>query len=246
MKIRTLHVRGNSYEVGFQHGQAAAPEVKKNYEYYMSSWLTYSGTSEEEILNVAMDFIPHIQTLDADLVREMEGVAAGAQLRLSQIVALNARWELNYRFLPDMNYSLDGGCTAFALAPEATSDGHTYVGQNWDYKPPLQEQCLILTIEIPGRPVLTLLTEAGIIGHKGINANGIGVGVNFIKLKRDKGAFGIPFLLKARHVLELSDINACLGFMKDNPGPTSGNMMIASREGTIVDLECTPSGMTLL
>jgi isopenicillin-N N-acyltransferase-like protein len=246
MNIKHLCASGNSYEVGFQHGKAAAPDIKKNYQYYMATWLSCSGSTEVEILEKAMGFLPHICALDAELVKELEGIATGAELKLSQIVALNSRWELNYAYLPDMNYEADGGCTAFALIPETTVDGHTYVGQNWDYKPPLQGQCLLLKIDIPGRPLVTLITEAGIIGHKGVSSTGIGIGLNFIKMKRDKSSLGVPFLIKARHILELPNLDSCIRFMKNNPGPNSGNMLIASREGLAVDAECNPTGMNLL
>ena len=30
------------------------------------------------------------------------------------------------------------GCTSFGIGPEASADGHTYVGQNWDWIPAVE------------------------------------------------------------------------------------------------------------
>jgi isopenicillin-N N-acyltransferase-like protein len=246
MDIRCISTKGNYYEVGFQHGKLMASEIKKNFQYYMSTWLSGSEKSERKILDRAMEYIPHIMDVNPGLVEEIKGVAAGAGLSMDQVTALNTRWELNYAYLPDMADSASGGCTAFALTPESSNDGNTYVGQNWDYKPPLQGQCLAMKIEITNNPIVYLFTEAGIIGHKGFNSKGIGIGVNFIKLKRDSSDVGVPFLIKARTVLEHATLDECLAFLHSHPGPNSGNMLIGSKEGKAVDVECNPSGIRLL
>jgi isopenicillin-N N-acyltransferase-like protein len=246
MDIRCIQVKGSAYDVGFEHGKAMAAEIKKNYHYYMSMWLSGPEKSERALLDKASAFLPYIEGLNPAFIEEMKGVADGADLPLKQIAALNARWELNYTYLPDMLAEAAGGCTAFALTPENTGTKDTYVGQNWDYKPPLQGQCLAITIEIPNRPAVFLITEAGIIGHKGFSSSGIGIGVNFIKLGRDAAALGVPFLIKARHVLEQGSLDNCVAFLKATPSPNSGNMLIASAEGKALDVECSPGGMRVL
>jgi isopenicillin-N N-acyltransferase-like protein len=246
MSLKILKVSGDPFSIGYQHGSGAMPEIVLNYRYYMTTWLSNSGATEKEILERAMAFLPFIHAMDEKLIEELKGVAAGSGLEFPQIVALNCRWELNYAYLPDMNDEASGGCTAFAMTPEATRNGHTYVGQNWDYKPPLQEQCLLLHISQPNRPSIILITEAGIIGHKGFSTSGIGLGVNFIKLATDSYKPGIPFFLKARHLLELPTLDACIRFLEANPGPNSGNMLIASKEGLAVDIECNPEGMNVV
>lgn len=246
MDIRSIHVEGDSYKAGFQHGKAAAAEIARNFQYYMSTWLSGKGKSERGILDRAVRFLPFIEELNPEYVKELRGVADGAGVPIDMVLALNSRWELNYSYLPDMNSDADGGCTAFALTSEASKDGHTYVGQNWDYKPPLQGQCIALSVKIPGRPKVFMFTEAGIIGHKGFSSTGIGLGVNFIKLKRDAEGLGVPFLIKARHVLEQTSLDSCVAFLAAHNGPNSGNMLIASREGGALDIESNPTGLRIL
>ena len=245
MSIKYLNISGDPSHIGFMHGSGVAQEIGANYQYYLSRWQSQSGVTEKEILDKAMTFLPSINSLDPKLVQELQGISSGSGLDFSKILALNCRWELNYAYLPDMNEA-DGGCTAFALTPEATRNGHTYIGQNWDYKPPLREQCLLLRIEQPEQPTILLITEAGIIGHKGFNSSGIGIGVNFIKLASDSYAPGIPLFLKVRHLLELQTLKECNKFLENNPGPNSGNILIASKEGLAKDFECNPEGMTTI
>ena len=245
MEIKTIHASGSPFTVGYQHGAGAAKEIDATYKYYMTSWRSQSGIEEKEILEKANAFLPFIENLDGRFVDELKGIAKGSSLEFSKILALNCRWELNYEYLADMNEA-NGGCTAFAMIPEATKNHHTYVGQNWDYKPPLNGLSILLKIEQPDRPSLTMITEAGIIGHKGFSSSGIGLCVNFIKLDTDTFTPGIPFFIKMRYLLEQPTIDACLNFLRKNTGPNSGNILIASREGIAADIECNPKGMNII
>jgi len=71
---------------------------------------------------------------------EMAGVAAGAELSLTEIAMLNARYELTYCVFGAEAQTVNNpavqeqeGCTVFGLLPEMTASGHTLIGQNWDW-----------------------------------------------------------------------------------------------------------------
>jgi isopenicillin-N N-acyltransferase-like protein len=243
MAVKFLKLSGSSFDIGYQHGAGARQEIQSAYEYYMTFWSTGSSSSEKTILHTAMSFLPF---LDQRLLEELEGVAAGSELELAKIIALNCRWELNYAYMPDMQGWLGAGCTAFALTPEITRNHHTYLGQNWDYKLPLQEQCIILSIQQENRPSLILITEAGIIGHKGFSSSGIAIAVNFIRLTKDTSRPGTPFLMKMRQILEQPTLDECIRFLERNPGPNSGNVLIACRDGRAVDAELNPQSMSVI
>jgi len=168
-------------------------------------------------------------------------LAEGSKLQLEEIVSLNARWELNYAYMPaTSSYSAGQGCTAYALTPEVTQNGRTFVGQNWDYKPTVRESCIILQIKQKEKPDIIMHTEAGIIGHKGFNSAGIGICLNYIRCESDSFRPGLPVWIKVRGVLNAKSLPDCIRLLMTFEGPNSVNMVIAHHSGEVIDAECTP------
>ncbi|KAK4995270.1 hypothetical protein LTR66_004886 [Elasticomyces elasticus] len=124
----------------------------------------------------------------------MEGIAAGAKQDVNSIIALNVRTEIAYGLFDD-------GCTALAWQ----STGNSYLAQNWDWSTPQKANLLALRIKRSNKNhVITMITEAGIIGKIGLNSAGVGVCLNAIK------AHGIsytrmPVHLALRVALECDD-----------------------------------------
>lgn len=238
MGLPIIETEGGPFEIGFQHGQQAAAAVRTNISYYLNLWNRYSGVEKDKVLADARVFLPHIEQFDAELIEELKGVAKGADIQFEAILALNARWELNYAYL--FPQTADAGCTAIAVMPEITGDSHLYIGQNWDYKPGLANGCIILRIRQADKPDIIMHTEAGIIGHKGFNSSGIGICMNYIRCDQDRFRPGVPVWLKVRSLLNSTRLSECLGILMNNAGPNSANMLIGHRDGEIIDAECVP------
>jgi len=136
------------------------------------------------------------------------------------------------------------GCTAFALTPEATKAKDTYLGQNWDNKPGLA--CIILRMDQQHKPNIIMNTEAGVIGQKGFNSEGIGVCLNYIRCETDAFKPGVPFLIRVRGLLNSESFPDCLKTLMDFEGTNSANLVVAHREGEAIDVECTPGDQFFL
>lgn len=235
MPIPIVTLEGTAYEIGKRHGQVAEKMIERNLNFYFHFWQNAQLT-RERIIALARGWIQFLKEFYPDHLEEMRGLSDGANRPLEEIVALNARWELTYA--PTNG---DGGCTAVALAPEATRSGHTLIGQNWDFRPPLKENCIILLVNQKGKPSLLMHTEAGIIGHIGLNEVGIGLCVNFIATERDRLSIGIPNWVKCREILECESLHQVLGKVINHfEGPVSINFLVAHKDGEMIDLESTP------
>ena len=76
----------------------------------------------------------------------MRGVADGSGFAPDDIAALQVRYEILYYQFGHNALSEDvDGCTAFAVLPEASTNGHLLVGQNWDWIPQVQGAVLHAT-----------------------------------------------------------------------------------------------------
>lgn len=233
--MELLSVKGDAYTVGYQHGSQAGDLVRGNVEYYLYLWKTYFRLERESVLAQAAKFIPAIERYDSDLLKELEGVAQGAGVTLEEIIALNARYELVWSKMLSPQE-----CTAVAASGEATTSGHTLMGENWDYKVKVKDRCLLLEVEQEGKPNIVMHTEAGVIGQKGLNSEGIGLCVNALISDKDSSKPKTPFLLLCRGVLNSGSLGDAIGAVLGTKRAVSGNLLIAHEEGEIIDLEVAP------
>jgi isopenicillin-N N-acyltransferase-like protein len=141
-------------------------------------------------------------------------------------------------------------CTAFAVLPEASSDGHLRIGQNWDWIPDVAG-ALVHTTQPDGLRVLCF-TEAGIAGGKiGANSAGLGLAVNGLVSSDDDWArLGRPFHARTWEILTCARLDGALEAAQKGERSCSANFVIAQAglpgEGRAVDVEAAPRASLLL
>lgn len=238
-----ISVRGDAYNRGYQHGSQAGELIRKNVEYYLHLWETYSDMDRDYVLELAGKFVHPIEKYDGQILRELEGVAAGVGISLEEVLALNARYELVWAKLHEKKEALQSKvteCTSIAANPQAASNGHTLIGQNWDYHVAVRDRCLLLEIEQGDRPNIVIHTEAGIVGQKGMNSAGIGFCVNALLSEEDGFEPKVPFWVMCRGILNSETLEEAQDAVLKADRSGSGNCLIASDGGEVVDLESTP------
>ncbi len=240
MKVPVIEVKGTPRELGYQHGRQAQEAVRRSFQFYLGLWKHFGGMGREQALKDGQRFLPFIRNLDPNLIEEMKGLAEGAGMLFEEILALNCRYELSYALMSPIPQGLSEGCTSYALTPEATSDKTTLIGQNWDNKPGLYDSCIILKILQEKKPAVAIYGEAGIIGNKGFNSAGIGVGLNYMRCEKDAVQPGLPLWVKVRGLLNCASLVDCLKILMTFEGPNSINIIMAHRDGEAIDVECTP------
>jgi len=237
MKVPVIEASGNPYELGYQHGRQAREAVQKNIRFYLDLWRHFGEKKSEVILPQVHKFLPHVEKADSELIEEMKGLAEGAGAQFDHILALNCRYELTFGLMKGF---LPEGCTSFGLQPDATLDRHTYVGQNWDYKPGVEHSCIILRLKQEKKPEILMYTEAGVIGSRGFNREGIGICPNFMWCAEDSFKPGLPAWLKLRAVLNCRNLVEGLRVLTNFEGPNSISLMIGHRDGEVLNAECAP------
>lgn len=242
MEIPIISISGSPFNLGYEHGRQAKAAIQRSFNFYLTYWDYIYNVERDRFMKDAQKFIPYIEKLDSELIEELHGVAEGSELQFEEILAMNVRYELNYAYMSSASArTAQEGCTSFAITPEATEDNHTYVGQNWDYKPQIKESSIILRINQKNKPSIILPTEAGVIGHKGgFNSEGIGICLNLLRCERDAFQPGVPVNLKVRGLLNSKSLPDCIKILMSFEGPNSINILIAHRDGEAIDVECTP------
>jgi isopenicillin-N N-acyltransferase-like protein len=252
--IPELTVEGDAFARGELHGRRFARAVTDNLETYLRRFEA-SGLSREAVAEEGRRWLAAMARQNADYAAEMAGIAKGAGVGEADIAMLNARYELAFTlFGKDAKKREDllsvgpDGCTTFGLLPEITADGHTWLGQNWDWLAGVHGRCLVLRVIRREEPSFICLTEAGIVGGKmGVNECGIGLVENGLACDRD-GANPLqkPFHMRCREILEADRFDDALRPVLDTRRTCSANFVVGQAGGEIIDLETSPDHVTYL
>ena len=139
---------------------------------------------------------------------------------------MNVRTEIAFGLAND-------GCTAVYWKTDTSS----LLAQNWDWQEEQKENLISLNITQEGKPAVSMITEAGIIGKIGLNSRGVGVCLNAIK------ASGIdvqrlPCHLALRTCLESTSTEAAVVALRKTGVGSACHILVADSESAI-GLECS-------
>ena len=252
-ELKVLDLGSDPRERGRMHGREMRAEIRANYRTYIERFET-GGAAESGVLQQSDAWSAFIARDNPEYAEEMQGIAEGASLSLTEVAMLNARYELAYcvfgaeaQTLNKATAQEQEGCTAFGLMPETTASGHTLIGQTWDWLAKLQGRVFVMRVQRSsesgaGKPDFVGFTEAGIAGCKiGVNEAGIGLCVNGLVTLRD-GANGVrkPFHVRCREILDAWTFDKALLPVVQTDRTCSSNFLIGHGEGEIIDIEATP------
>jgi isopenicillin-N N-acyltransferase-like protein len=138
--------------------------------------------------------------------------------------------------------------------PEVTADGHTLLGQNWDWRPACRASAVVLHARPSDGPEFITFVEAGLLARSGLNAAGVGVTGNFLQSDQDFGRDGVPIPFIRRQILQSTSLAQAVGAVVRAPRAFSSNHLIAHATtdehgqsvGAAVDCESAPSEVFFL
>ncbi len=227
------------FERGLQHGVSARDQVAISVETYEKLFRDFVRIEWEEAKSMGQRYSEAISAFDPELFEEIRGVAEGSGYELAEILALNARSEIA------LSERMVDGCTAFAAFGRATRAATTVLAQNWDWRASQREAFVTLLISRPGKPDITMLTEAGIIGKIGFNSHGLGVCLNAIVTDQVTTA-GTPLHVVLRGILESRNLGEAIATVARASIASAANFLLAQHGVGAVDIEALPAGMDVL
>ena len=239
-----ISVSGTPRERGVQYGTAARDRVRLSCAMYAGT-LDQLGLDESAKAKLIDGFLDEIGRFEPNYVEEMKGIAEGAEVRLSDIVMLNARTEVVAKARLDRatqaKVPADEGCTGAVILPSASSDGQLIHGQNWDWRAQCADTAVVLRVSREDGPDFLTFVEAGGLARSGLNAAGISITANYLESHLDHQQVGVPLVCLRRKVLEQEHVSAAFRAVASAPKACSNNMMIAFAEGFALDFECAPN-----
>ncbi|CAK7223397.1 hypothetical protein SCUCBS95973_005164 [Sporothrix curviconia] len=218
-----IRCSGTSYEVGYRHGRQAEAKIKSGLAFYEAFFRLKTGMDWPATTATARKFMPLLEANWLHFVEEMQGIADGAKVPFDSILALNVRTEISMGLMTD-------GCTSLAWKTPDKS----YMAQNWDWEPAQEANLVVLHIKrdpsITSLPSICQVTEAGIIGKIGINAAGVGVCLNAIRV-RGVDFTRLPGHLALRAVLDSTTRAEALSILHEAGVAAAIHILVADKIG---------------
>lgn len=253
MALQELTLEGDPYERGVTHGEAFAAEIRDNVSIYLDRFDEH-GLPEAEARELAAEYIPLFEEFHDEFAAEMRGIADGSDLPIEDVALINARYELIYGAFsseaeeegddPDASTAASGtdGCTSFGLQPDSTADGHTYIGQNWDWIAQLTDNIFAMDVRRDAKPNFVALTEAGIAtGRKGVNEHGIGFVANGLVTPQDgENTDRKPYMVRCREILDAERLDTAIEPVVGTDRVCSTNFLIGHAAGEMINIEAAP------
>jgi isopenicillin-N N-acyltransferase like protein len=238
MSLPLLRLEGTPFEQGVQHGEALREQIAHNMAVYFERFAREVKLARPEVLARAERYGAAIAAQSPTYAEGMRGIAAGSGFSVPEVVALNVRYELFYDGYVEK--PIGDGCTAFALLPERTANGHLLIGENWDWIAGVRG-AVLHTTEPDGLQTLSF-SEAGIVGGKiGFNSAGLGLMINGLTSRDDDWArLQRPFHLRCYEILRTRDFADATAIVTAEERACSTNFLIAQIPDQVVNIEAAP------
>jgi len=234
--LKIINLEGSHYEIGYQHGKALSKYIKNIIQTRYDHLKCNLNIAFSEVLKESEKYLPCAEKYFPEYVKEIEGIADGANIPFEKIFFIQVASEFAYR--PDI------ACSAFAITPKYTKNNEVIIGQNWDTIKEYQKNLFIFNIKPTNKPEILMFAYAGIIGYMGINDIGMAHVVN--SLKSSKWRYGVTHYFIHRKLHEMKNVNELSDLINNIPISSSANYVISDNQGNILNLEISPEGSRVI
>jgi tetratricopeptide (TPR) repeat protein len=220
------HLEGEPYALGYAQARLGSRLLLEQEDFMFSEMSHYVPSSIARWLiraGVRLRYRHLGDLLPPDRRLEMAGLAAGSIDRHGDFLPAYHRIVF-YHALHDITQGLEHspllGCTAFAAAGPATTNGHLILGRNFDFEGPeiFDREKSVLFFKPAGKIPFVSVAWVGMSGVvTGLNGEGIYVSINAARTD-DKGADGMPVEVLVREILESAhSIDDVIAMVKKTP-----------------------------
>jgi isopenicillin-N N-acyltransferase-like protein len=234
-----IETSGSPDTVGYEVGRGAERQIASAVRMLCQRW----GAGVAALERLAA---PYRDALEEHLPRcaaELRGLARGAGVPYSLLVALNAGQEIAAH--SPAGSPGDYGCSCVGLPGECTSSGGVILGHNEDASPGYEDTCYVVRARQDDGPGYLAFTYAGLLLHQGLNECGIGQVGNALYFD-DISARGIPKLPVYRAALEARFLEEAIRTATHPRRANGQNHMLAERSGLLSDVEVSATRSALI
>ncbi len=229
------HFYGTHLQIGQQYGESCSQLIKQNHEYSYQRLRAHTGVSSQEVEDKVLQYRPYVLQYAPFLDEEIQGLAEGSGLSLTEAYFLQLRAELEVSFLPQPTPTAGMECTTFIVRPGASRDGKPLAGQNADLPDFYAKISIVMEIASPGQPSILMVTPAGQVSYIGINNAGMCAFANYVTCGGWRPGFPRYFL--SRLALTQGNVPDAELLLTPIYRASSRNLLMLDAAGEAADLE---------
>jgi predicted choloylglycine hydrolase len=238
-KIKELETAGSNFKIGFDMGERFKREIHRlldRYPFFLEQLNPYLQTTAGQA--TYQDFLALHRERSPHYLRELEGIAEGAQKPFQDIFAINLRGVFRQILKQDQ----DSGCFDVALL----NDRAAGIGHNEDADPSFRGNQYLVHASVDEKPEFTAFCYPGFLPGNafGFNQHGLFFSVDHIQPHVTQVGIGRHFI--ARSMLEAPSLQEAID-RATVPNQASGfSYTIGSaEERRIVIVESAPVGFRI-
>lgn len=243
-----ITVSGSAHERGRQYGVQARTRIRRSLAEYAGVFQHYASWDWARTTVEAERFVPAIADFAPECLEEMAGTAAGADVDLADILAVNVRTEIMYSAriraaAPVRVPPAPGECSAFA---SSVPGRNVVVGQNWDWLPFAHDTVVVLQSVPDEGPAFVTVVEAGLVAKFGLNSAGLAVMTNAMACTEDVGDAAVPYHVLLRALIACGSTGEALARLGEATRASSANYLLVDESGSAVNVEARPGDASTL
>lgn len=235
-------ITGKPRERGKQYGRQFKDAIHAFLDKEIYQAFIQKPSPKDDLLRYAGQCGRAIRNYSPTIMDELEGLAEGTDLRLEEVILLSLHEEIGKKgVLPKVEH-----CTALAAGPPDTSDGSTYVGQNWDWMPTVYGLSSMLLWKRPEGPSLLAYSYPGLWVGAGLNSAGIALCWTWGDKRDIKGSrIGIPSYVLIAQMLYQDTLKGAIEEARRAKHAGWFTFVLADGKGQLANVEGTPEKLAV-
>jgi len=233
---RYLSVKGSSFERGTAIGANWHDRIITILKTLEDATVKQDGLTLHQWLPHALTFVPVIREYAPHTFKEMEGMAAGCDLNVDDILLLACAYEKLY------NYHAPEHCTAFAVQNSASKNNDLICGQNNDeslhHWASGQLDGVIHHRHRSGMQTL-IYTHPGIPAYMGMNSDGLCL--LWMAIDNGERSSGLPTNILIREALRHRTLESAVEYIEKTPKAVPNCYLLAHPDSGFCCIECSPT-----
>ena len=244
-RYQRIRVTGDPMSRSIRYGELAREAIHRTRAGYERAF-SEKGIPWQQAVELSRGFEDDVVAWRPEFMTEIEGIAQGSGLSTDDIFTINCRTEVLWSAaVAEASTSREtprGECSSFALAPREGLGRGTLVGQNWDWLEVLSDTVVVLEVERGDGPNYVTVVEAGLLAKTTLTEAGIALAINTLLSSLDSTPGGIPFHFLIRAIADHPSISGVLDMLSSVPRASSGNYVVGSAKGEVINIETAPGG----
>lgn len=234
-------ISGSPAERGRKYGQLFQKPIAAFLEKDIETAFVGKPSTRDQMRDYSRRCADVVEKQLPEIFAELTGIASGSGQKLEDLVLVSAHEELWHKgVLPAQQH-----CTAVAAGPPATKDGHTYVGQTWDWMQSVAGLSQMLLWKRTEGPSLLAYAYPGLWVGAGLNSAGIAHTWTSASDDQKSPRVGVPSYLYLANLLYQPSIDAVISEAKRVTHAGWFTFVMADGKGRLLNVEGSPSELAV-